>query len=304
VKLAAEILQGGAAHYMSGQMALELNRPQEALEILETFDMNREWAKAWANYWNVVTAANHLLEDHNREMQLAREGYRLNPDRMLMLAWLVRALGAQGRWDEMKPLLVRSEGIRGPDRMTSGTVMLIGARELRRHGHDDEALECLEQAEAWVSSRPTDDPRADWLRTFRAQLLYKKGSLLQKQGSAEGPPTLRQALSEFETLAQEGPLNPTFLGHLGAIHARLGATTGAREMSDLLRELDRPYLLGQHTYWRARIAALLGDHDEAVRLLWQSVGEGVSFGVVMHADPDLEPLHDFAPFQEFIRPKG
>jgi hypothetical protein len=30
----------------------------------------------------------------------------------------------------------------------------------------------------------------------------------------------------------------------------------------------------------------------------------MSFGLEMHADPDLEPLQDFPPFQEFIRPKG
>jgi hypothetical protein len=34
------------------------------------------------------------------------------------------------------------------------------------------------------------------------------------------------------------------------------------------------------------------------------VGEGISFGVDIHADPDLETLRDFPSFQEFIRPKG
>jgi tetratricopeptide (TPR) repeat protein len=304
VKLAAEVLEGGSAHYMSGQMALELNRPREALENLATFDMNREWAQSWAPYWNVVTAANHLLEDHRRELELAREGYRLNPDRMLMLAWLVRGLAGQGRWGEIQTLLARSEGIRGPDRMTSGTVMLIAAQELRRHGHNYEALECLERALEWSYSIPTDDPRTDWLRTFRPQVLYHKGSLQQKLGSAEANAGLRQALEAFEAWAESDPFNPTALGHLGAIHARLGEAAKARELSDSLDNLDQAYLRGQHTYARARIAALLGERDEAVRLLWQSVGEGVSFGVAMHSDPDLEPLHDFPPFQEFIRPKG
>jgi tetratricopeptide (TPR) repeat protein len=304
VRRAAELLDGGSAHYMSAQMALELNRPREALEILQTFDMTREWAQGWANYWNVVTAAHHLLGNHDRELELAGQGYQLNPDRMLMLAWEVRALAGLGRWEEIKPLLARTGSIRGPDRMTAGTVMLIGAQELQRHGYYDEAMACLNEALNWIASRALEDPGSAGLQAFRAQVLYQKGTLEQRGGSEGATATLRQAQLEFAALARDAPENLSSLGHRGVIHARLGKAAEARELSDSLRALERPYLWGQNTYWRARIAALLGERDEAVRLLWQSVGEGVSFGMSMHADPDLEPLLDFPPFQEFIRPKG
>ena len=304
VSRAAELLDGGSAHYMSAQMALELNRPREALEILQTFDMTREWAQGWANYWNVVTAAHHLLGNHDRELELASQGYRLNPDRMLMLAWEVRALAGLGRWEEIRPLLARAGSIRGPDRMTTGTVMLMGAHELRRHGYDDEALACLDEALNWVSSRALENPGSEGLRAFRAQVLYHKGTLEKKRESEEAAAALRQARLEFEALAEAAPENLSSLGHLGAVLAHLGNAAEARELSDSLRALDRPYLWGQHTLWRARIAALLGERDEAVRLLWQSVGEGTSFGMSMHADPDLEPLLGYPPFEEFIRPKG
>jgi tetratricopeptide (TPR) repeat protein len=266
--------------------------------------MTRDWAKGWAPYWNVVTAAHHLLGNQERELELASEGYQLNPDRMLMLAWNVRALAGLGRWDEIRPLLARAGSIRGPDRMTAGTVMLMGARELRRHGHSDEARACLEEALQWVSSKASDGSNSASLPAFRAEVLYELGALQQNQGLEVAATALRQARLEFEALAKGAPENPSFLGHLGGIYARLGEVAGAREMSDSLRGLDRPYLRGQHTYWRARIAALLGEEDEAVRLLWQSVGEGVPFGLGMHANPDLEPLHGFPPFEEFIRPKG
>jgi tetratricopeptide (TPR) repeat protein len=182
--------------------------------------------------------------------------------------------------------------------------MLIAARELRRHGYDDEAMACLNEAINWISSRALEGPVSAGLQTFRAEVLYQKGALEQKTGSEEAAATLRQARVEFEALANRDPEDLSSLGHLGVIHARLGEAADARALSDSLRALDRPYLWGQHTYWRARIAALLGERDEAVRLLWQSAGEGISFGMSMHADPDLDPLLDFPPFQEFIRPKG
>lgn len=304
VRRAWELLDGGSAHYMSAQMALELNRPREALEVLETFDISRGWAQAWAPYWNVVTVSHHLLGDHREELEAASEGYRLNPDRMLMLAWTVRALAALGRWDEIQTLTARARSIRGPDPMDPGTLMVMAARELRRHGHDQEATASLEEAQRWVLGEATDGPAPGGRQILRARRLYEIGSLQQELGLEESTATLHQARLEFETLAGANPGEPDFLGPLGAIHARRGEVMEARRLSDSLQALDGPYLRGRHTSWQARIAALLGNREEAVRLLWQAVGEGVPFGIGMHADPDLESLRAFPPFQEFMDPKG
>ncbi len=64
-----------------------------------------------------------------------------------------------------------------------------------------------------------------------------------------------------------------------------------------------PYLFGWHTFWRARIAALLGEKEQAVRLLREAHNQGVQF-IRFHNDMDLEPLHDYPPFKEFKKPKG
>jgi len=34
------------------------------------------------------------------------------------------------------------------------------------------------------------------------------------------------------------------------------------------------------------------------------LGEGVEHGIDLHVDMDLEPMRDYAPFQELMRPKG
>ncbi len=60
------------------------------------------------------------------------------------------------------------------------------------------------------------------------------------------------------------------------------------------------------TLERARIAALLGDREEAMTLLQQAIDKAANygFGVWLHRDMDFESLRDYPPFQEFTRPKG
>jgi len=64
------------------------------------------------------------------------------------------------------------------------------------------------------------------------------------------------------------------------------------------------YKYGQHLYCRARIASLLGEKKEAVDLLSQAFAQGYHFSISVHHEPDFEPLRDYQPFQELVRPKG
>ena len=65
------------------------------------------------------------------------------------------------------------------------------------------------------------------------------------------------------------------LGRLGTLAARRGDLDEALRYSGLLENLDMPYLFGRHTLWRARIAALLGEKEHAMRLLKQALEQGV-----------------------------
>ena len=61
---------------------------------------------------------------------------------------------------------------------------------------------------------------------------------------------------------------------------------------------------GLHMY-AAAVIAHLGDRDRAVELLRRSLTESTStFRQIVQWDLDLEPLWDYPPFQELIRPKG
>ena len=108
-----------------------------------------------------------------------------------------------------------------------------------------------------------------------------------------------------EQLAQANPDDYADLGMLGILSARTGDVEAARRALAQLREIDRPYVFGGPTYYRAAIAALLGERDTAVGLIreWIQQSRVISF-VALHSDPNFESLRGYPPFQEILRPKG
>ncbi len=80
----------------------------------------------------------------------------------------------------------------------------------------------------------------------------------------------------------------------------------AQQLSGELAALaeDRKYLFGSHTQWRARIAAVLGEPEGAVRLLRQANREGVPYGVWIHTDVACESVRDDRSFRREVKPKG
>ena len=86
--------------------------------------------------------------------------------------------------------------------------------------------------------------------------------------------------------------------------ARKGEREKAHAISEELENIDRPYLFGGHTYLRARIASLLGEKERAVLLLQDAFAQGLIYGSYLLHQMDFEPLRDYKPFQELLKPKG
>jgi len=78
----------------------------------------------------------------------------------------------------------------------------------------------------------------------------------------------------------------------------------ALSLSSRLELLQQPYLNGYHIYCRARIAAILGEQQQAVELLREAIAQGRVYGLGFHTNIDLEGLRDYPPFIELMRPKG
>ena len=114
----------------------------------------------------------------------------------------------------------------------------------------------------------------------------------------------QEARETFKELAGESPQNIDFQGYLGALAVRLGDRPAAERIAEALRALDGRYRFGLQTYCRARIASLLGEKEKAVALLREAFAQGYRFSISVHRDIDYEPLRDYPPYQELIRPKG
>ena len=112
-----------------------------------------------------------------------------------------------------------------------------------------------------------------------------------------------EAQFKMEELAQEYPDNIPYKGRLGTLAVRKGDREEAKRISEELKNIDRPYLRGIHTWWRACIASLLGEKDLAVSLLKESLSEGQNYGVGLLRNMDFEPLRDDKTFQELLKPK-
>jgi hypothetical protein len=107
----------------------------------------------------------------------------------------------------------------------------------------------------------------------------------------------------FEELA-EGPPHINVQGVLGVLAARRGDRATALAISEGLTGMAAPGDFGRDVYWQACIASLLGDRQRAMALLSEAYARGRLFSVFLHRDMDLEPLHDYPPFQDFLRGDG
>jgi hypothetical protein len=108
----------------------------------------------------------------------------------------------------------------------------------------------------------------------------------------------------IEKLRSEDPENIDYIGYAGTLAARRGDRERALGISEELKKIDRPYTFGAQTYWRARIAALLGMKGEAVGFLRQAFAQGYDYDIELFQEADLDPIRDYAPLKELMKPKG
>jgi len=274
---------------------IRLNRPAAAIQVITQLDPDRGFMKKLGGYWGVLSSAYHMLGDHERELEAARRERQQFPENAYTLTLEAYALAALGRVDDVAAALdtIRSQ----PSQRIE--LLLQIAEELRVHGHRDEAREVFDEVIAWLRSRPDETVEA------RARLAWVSYDAERWD----------DAQRLFEELAQEDSantryldwvgLNNSYVGWLGLLAARRGDRAEAERISEELRSTGGLFNK-DNTGFRARIAALLGERDEAVRLLQQNfdMGPPPDRYLVVHRSIDFEYLQDDPAFQEFLRPKG
>jgi tRNA A-37 threonylcarbamoyl transferase component Bud32/tetratricopeptide (TPR) repeat protein len=268
------------------------NRPEEARRSME--EIRPGFLALQPTYYDVfVTYADilHLLGEHSLELEVARDGRDRLPSDLRVLASEGRARAALGHLREIRDLAGEIALLPSQPGFTPGGVLETLAQELRVHGQSTASVELGDLALAWHSEQPEEFQRSPAGRTLAGRLLYLKEEWTD-------------AARVFESLAADSAGMVEALGYLGAVAARQGESQEAARISRELAVLQRPYLKGSHTLRRARIAALLGERDEAVQLLRRAFSEGLSFGTWVHIDMDLEPLRGYPSYEELVKPKG
>jgi tetratricopeptide (TPR) repeat protein/predicted Ser/Thr protein kinase len=274
--------------------AISLGRPREATEHFEALDYDRlaaevgPLAKAEFVYWGVQ--AYHLLGEDEHALRLAREAIEESPEDEGLRRMEIATLAALGRRQDLAAAIdewfqvATQVGMHNP---FYAMHHVIG--ELRTHGCTEEASELAHRLVQWYEGQGADDPS---VRGRKAIALY----------CAE---EWEEAAVLLEQLLLELPDSETTRGTLAAIAARRGEPEEALRLLGEPPEGSAPWVAAGHTLWRARIAALLGEQQRAVDLLQAAVAEGaLVVPAQAHYHMDFEPLRDYPPFQEFVRPKG
>jgi tetratricopeptide (TPR) repeat protein len=273
-----------------GWAAVRVNRPREAVAALTRLDPERPPVRQLPWYANLLAQAHHQLGDYPAELGVAMRGRRLHPDHLSPLAAEARALAALGRVGDAGRRLQEALDLPLSAGATPGAVMRMVGAELRTHGHEAAARGAFAQALTWHESRPPQERSTAASRAWLAAVLYDSGRWAE-------------ARALFDRLATEQPREVDHRGYLGALAARRGDRAAALAADRVLAAWRGDYLLGRHTYWRARIAALSGERERAVALLREALQQGRTY-LVLHAESDFAPLRDLPAFQELVRPKG
>jgi tetratricopeptide (TPR) repeat protein len=280
-----------------GVFAFRLNRPREAVEALEPIIFSLTASSGVRAPWvplRFMMNSLHMLGDYERELEYADLGLERFPNVASVHFAEARALAAMGLpvqatevIDACLPVRLREGG------WNLGRLMTETACELRAHGHRRASEDMAARAVAWYEntvSEPGTEKRDPEDLLWQAFALFIAGRV----------DDANETLYEF----RDPDLDPWIAASLGVYAARLGDHEEAQRIFDELPDSVGEWEAWDRSYWRAAIAANLGEKDRAVALLVEAFSQGMSYQDYLHSDPIFEPLWDYLPFQELIEPKG
>ncbi len=274
--------------------ALDFNRPREAVAILERLHPDSGVLSGRAGYYNWLTNAYHVLGEHDRELRAAHRARERFPRNLATLRMELLALSALGRGREVLERLDEIQTL-PPDPIRQPVpVMRETALDLAAHGDSAAAGIALARTLVWLESRPAAERATEDHRLERALTLYAAGHA----------DSARAITAE---LSRSHPRDARYAGLLGTLAAQRGDRAEAVRLSGLLVALERPFGRGRASYWRACIAARLGERDAAVDLLARALDAGYVYQVRFldaHVEPSFATLRGYPRFEMLLRPKG
>jgi tetratricopeptide (TPR) repeat protein len=281
------------------QLLLDLNRPREALRVLETAGPVRDLQGRLEQpadipfYWMTLADLHHYLGDYAAARDAAARLRQLRPDALNSVRYQLHAAAALGDSAAVEALLNAARTI--PAQPSSynffGDIALQTGQELEAHGRPAFGREVARRALQWFESRRSDE--VDWRVRFRHALaLHELGDQ-------------RRSLEILRPLLSLDSSSTLFIGLHGRLAAALGDTARAGRIDAALAAMGNQ-IGGANTLERAFIAANLGQRDRAVALLEEALAQGVGFRIRwrLHWFTDLRPVRDYPPFRNLLEPQG
>ena len=271
-------------------LALHLNRqnrPEEALTVLRSVDPERGWWRHWASYWELVSDAYHMLGKYEKELNAAQRCRRLQPGYPLCRAFQSRALAALGSVEELNELMHEIENSNDLPLVRSAIVR--AAETLLANGHVEAARQIAERATVWFEDRPDAEAGTPDHRLWYGRALFLAGRAVESQ-------------DVFDALVKEFPNRVDTRSTRAFVAAMRGDTIQALEDYEWIRRYDGSEWAEDAVLWfRGIVAGALGRRDRAVASLSQAHR---GFEVADRIALFYHPLRDYAPFREWLRPKG
>jgi DNA-binding SARP family transcriptional activator/tetratricopeptide (TPR) repeat protein/TolB-like protein len=275
------------------RQALWLNRPGEALRLLEEVEPRNVRGIPQRMYWSLGLESLHMLGDYDRELDRVRRWRAAAPD----VPWYaeaaeLRALAALGRPASVLGRLDDGPWFRTWNWQEADRLRRI-ALELRVHGHPEASENVLRRVFALYEAAPDSVRRDPEARRQLGRSLFTAGRWAESR-------------EVFERLLDEGHEPLVARGDLALAAARLGDRPRAEEIERQYAEWasETPRQNGWATQWRARIVALLGDRDRAVRLILQAHEEGWPHWSWDELVEEYDGLRGDPSFEAAMSPRG
>ena len=278
------------AKFMAARSAYFVKRRIESVEGLKRIDPTRGAMRGNIQYHDDLIHTLHLIPDYREQLRYAQRARRQYPTRVHAIIYEIDAYAGLQRGEDVEKVL--AIGVAMPpapgDAETPGMLMQRAILELRVHGDSLRAARINERLLTWLRSQPRTGDRIP----HDEQLLF---ALFTSGRFAEA-----RAVLDTVTLGRPADALRRQVW-LGRIAAATGDTVTARAAMDTIatyasRRFDR----GNSYFHRSRIAALLGDHAEALRLLRESIARGGLFYVRSHLEPDFQTLRGLDEFEQLI----
>ena len=277
--------------YLAANEANGMNRPHEALELLDHLDPKSGALQGRIYFFAYYDHSLHSLGLYARELDKALEGRQQYPNRLYLVMYEMRALAALGRIPELKALLHEGAGMSPDLRVTPASLLTAAVYELRAHDRPTEATATADQLLAWIAARPSAESASNDARLERARALLAAHCWADAGALAD-------------SLVSEEPRISETLGMKALAAAERGDRALAERTVGALPKGTDARQQNLFEVWRATVFAALGDKSRSLAQLRLALPQAGRSDWDWHDEPIYELMRDYAPFQEYIKPKG